>query len=699
MLLNPARETNISLARETCGRLLCASAPNKVTSMTANSRVKLSTAFYFVNLGIFFLGTYFWIVHSQYRIMMLYSIFGASLFWLTGSHQQKTALRSHVTLGSAHKWFGFSALVLSAVLILALAQSLYSRPSEISTVMAILLVLLIVLMLTGSKVNDGSFFLRPWFLLGMLTFVVLYAEFSIYFVQPNLMGGPAYASVDAYRDYANAGRILTLSGFAPREMVLEQYYRPFPVVPLQIALMSLVTSLPVNVVHLTLAAAYAILGVICLTLLAGAFTGKQQARLPMLSFLPVLVVILQPILTAPLTVLKPLSFTVPLISLVLYLCLSSVSKQRRIRSYYLVIALLTSIVIPMHPASAAMIVVLLASMALIFKRISAYRSTYSGLAILVIVFFLLYLAPLAAAPLGSILYNVRVVYVVIEEIFRTGPSFFSVLGMIGTTGAVKVDEMNSFLLSVPPALILAIGSVMIVRLVEDKSASAKQEFSERGNEKSLIRHRSFCLFAALLLIMSYGAGYVLSYFAGLVPAINKLSISYVVFPLTPLALLGTTVTLTWIRVNINTARRLLLLGLLILYAISVATSPAFVHENSPFQARLIPIQSERAAASFLSEEYDGTSGAQIVTDWTFMLLVQGELYSEHVSLNAYIPNLLYTPMVNGTTTIMLLRAYYIHNAYLNNQTPYEIPLTDSKKWTLFNKIFDDSSTSVYSGTL
>jgi hypothetical protein len=662
------------------------------------ARFKLSTAFYVANIAIFLLGAYYWIAHSQYRIMMLYSLYSAGLFWLASSHKQKILLGSQVTLRSALKWVGFSVLVLSAFVVFALSQSLYKRPGELSAVMAIVLVLLIVILVEGSRVNDNAFFLRPWFLLGMLTFVLLYAEFSIYFVQPNLMDGPAYASVDAYRDYANAARIIKLSGFEPEKMVQEQYYRGFPVVPIQIAMTTLATGLPVNIAHLALAAAYAILSVICLTLLTRAFTGKRHAQLPVVTFLPVLVVILQPVLTDPLLVLRPLTFTIPLISLVLYLCLSMSRPQEQTRSYYLVIVLLTSIIVPMHVTSAVMVIVLLTSMALIFKGNRTFRSTSRVIAALTFVFLVLYLVYSASAPLGDVLGYVSVIYFAIQDILRAGSSFLSVLGALGTVGPVKVDEMNSFLMSVPPALILAIASVMIVRLVGDKNGSATEEFSDGTNEKSLIRRnlRSFCLFAALLLWMGYGGGYVLRSFA---LASRNLSIIYLVYSLTPLALLGTTVTLTWIRMNMNTARRLLLVGLLILYAISVATSAAFVHENSPFQARLIPIQSERVAASFLSAKSDASSSTQIATDWTYLALVLGELYSEHLSVSAYTPILMTTPMATGTSTIMLLRAYYVQNANLNTQTPYEIPLTDSKKWTLFNKVFDDSSTSIYSGTL
>jgi hypothetical protein len=345
-------------------------------------------------------------------------------------------------------------------------------------------------------------------------------------------------------------------------------------------------------------------------------------------------------------------------------------------------------------------IILFTAIALFYKRTSPTTSTSWGLAILTLVVFVFYIASLTGAPLGRLLDTVTLVYRSIKEIMQAGPSFLNELGAKATGGAIQWDEVSSFLASLPSALVLAIASVMVVRLVEDRMGDAQRKSKNRCDEKSFVRRdlRSLCLFGGVLLVLGYVGSYVAHYFVAVVPAWNRLPIEYVIPPLAPVALLVSTVTLTWILKNMNIARKLLLLGLLMSYAISVTASPAFLHENSPLAARLIPTQSEKAAASFLSAKLDSTSGTQVVTDWAFLPLVRGELYSEHLSIRVRIPTLMFAPMEAGKT-MMLLRAYYIQNAYLKAQAPYEISLTDSEKWRTFNKIFDDSSTSIYSGTL
>jgi hypothetical protein len=342
----------------------------------------------------------------------------------------------------------------------------------------------------------------------------------------------------------------------------------------------------------------------------------------------------------------------------------------------------------MHVSSAAMAIVLFSLMALFFVRM---RSIFRRFAVISLVCLAFYLMSLSAAPMGNIFNYLNAEYLAITGILKSGPSFLDELAKRSIGGTV--DEVSKFLISVPQAFILAIASVMIVRLTGDKKRDMKRGLTRWSLETRTVSLRSFCLFCGLFFVLAFAGSYVAENLGGLVTR-------YVVVVLTPLALLMTTVILVSILKNMNTARRLLLLGLLVFYVISVTMSPVFLQENSPIYARLIPIQGERAAASFLTAKFEpeNTSVTQIAADFPFYLHVRGVLLSEHFyEDHVYIPDVISEPIATGTKTIILSRQYFIQNPYLKGLSSYEMPLTDSQKWNSFNKIFDDSSTSVYMG--
>lgn len=662
-------------------------------------RVHLSHVFLIVNIAILFLGTYYWIVRSTFRIMILYSLFSFILFWLTNRHQHEVSPTTRLVSRSIASWCGVSAAILSVFLIVATLESLYTRPPETSAFVAAILVLLIVVLMSD-KVG-ATFVRRPVFLLIILTFVVLYMGYSVYLVQPDLMHGPAYASVDAYRDYANAMRIVSLSHFEPEKMIFTPYYRTFPVVPLEIVTVATVTGLPVNIGHLIVGAVFVILGVSCAVLLSRVVMGKRRdAQLLAAAFLPALVVLVNPQLTDPsLFYLEPLGFGVFLLLLVMYLAFRSINSDRRWSiSAYVSIVLITLVMVPMHASSTAMMIILFTAIVLSMKR----RSIFVGLAVISIVVFLLYLISYTGSPTGlfAVIFDyLNREYLTIIKTQQAGASVLNVLA--ARTSGSQWDEVSSFLGAVPQAFFLAIASIMIVRLTEDRNDIKRGSTMPRVDARSICEDLgSFCLFCGLLFIVTFGGAYVLTALGSGVLA------RYFVYALTPIMLLATTVILVLKLKNMNTARRLLLLGLLVFYVISVATSPYFLMERSPNGVRMVPIQSERAAASFLSDKYEiDQAGTEIVSDYPFVAHVAGVLLSEHYDEHVFFPDLIHGPMLTGGhRTFILLRQYFIRNQNLQRlgSGGYEIPLTDSQKWIMdpsFNRIFDDSSTCIYSGTL
>ena len=630
--------------------------------------------------------------------MILYSLFSIILLWLTSRQQQEVLPTNRLAFPSVAVWCGVSAAILSGFLMVATSESLYMRPPETSAVLAAILVLLVVVLMSD---KDGATFVRrPVFLLAILTFVVLYMSYSVYLVQPDLMHYPAFAGLDPVGDYANAVRILSLSRFEPGKVLFEPYYRTFPVVPIEIAAVALITGLPANIAYLIAGVVSEMLGVSCAVLLAWVAIGKRRdAQLSVAAFLAALVVLVDPQLIDPtFFILTPLGFSVFLLSLVLYLVLKSINSDRRWSlSAYVSIVLIAPVIAALHAASTAMMIILFTATVLSMKRRSIFRS----LAIILMVSFVLYLVSSPSSPTGlfaDIFAYFNLEYLAIMKAHQAGASVLNVLA--AGNSKYQWSEVSSFLESVPQAFFLAIASVMIVRLIEDGNVGLKRKLTmPRAEVRSICENLgSFCLFCGLLFIIAFGGAYVLADLGGII-------IRYIVFPLIPLTLLMTTVVLVLKSRKTGTGGRLLLLGLLTFYAISVATSPYFLMESSPIGARIIPTQSESAAASFLSDrlEINPANPTQIVADYPFQAEVQGVLLADHFYEGyVLIPDLISTPIqAYGYRTIVFARQYFIEDPHLRNwsSSQYEMPLTDSQRWAIFNRIFDDSSTCIYWGTI
>jgi hypothetical protein len=56
---------------------------------------------------------------------------------------------------------------------------------------------------------------------------------------------------------------------------------------------------------------------------------------------------------------------------------------------------------------------------------------------------------------------------------------------------------------------------------------------------------------------------------------------------------------------------------------------------------------------------------------------------------------MYSPMGQyGFHNVVLLRQYFLHNAYLENVSPHVKVLRDPKKWSSYDRVYDSSSVAV-----
>jgi hypothetical protein len=548
----------------------------------------------------------------------------------------------------------------------------------------LILILLVVIFLAGD-VTDKLFFLKKPFLLCLVVSVLLFIDFSIYFLQPNLMTGPAYATADAYRDYANAHIISRLSRIDVGAMIGERYYKSFPVVPLEIASVSVITGLPISVAHLLFAMLCEGATVASLFLVSQVLVNRHDCSgVSSVGFLSILVVLLQPVFIQPMWVLTPIRFSIAFGTLAFYLIYSKVIFSARKQASTFVLIVMLILVIPLHAASAMSLIALLATAALFTGgggcRISLLRMTTISL-----LCFFVYLLFSANMPVISLLTDARMIYDVLVEIFLLGPAIVGEKAL-ASVGSVGFAEVGPFMASVWQALIFSICTVFLMGVLKRQD--------EVVQERNL---RLLHLCYALLLVVTLGGGYVLHLWEiGAMAADPR----YFNYPLTPVVLIATVSVLTWILRNVGCWKKLMLFGLLTLYVVSMTTSPLFLHETDPAYARLMPTESERTAARFVSTSLDTEQTSQIVTDWPFYSLVYGVLGSEHIDIAGKVsmPILYWEPIQPGGT-VMLSRRYYVEeSAYLRNTTPHLVrPLSDVREWKNFNKILDVFSTSVYVG--
>ena len=651
----------------------------RLVSGQVKTRANYSTLFHLSNVLLLLFGLYLWITYSIYRIVVLYSLFNAILFWLTNAGREK-ALCNCVATSWVPRCAAVCAVVSFVSMIVISSQGLYTRPSVVSPLMGLVLLFLIVQSLTSRNVTDRPFFQKQSFFLPLLTSTILFTAFSVYFIQPDLMNAPAYAVVDAYRDYANANRILTLSKIEPGKLILQRYYRAFPILPLELACISLITALPTNIGHLALSMVCETVGVVSLVLLSKAIiNSRQPAAFPSVTILSILIVLLQPSLVEP-TSLLPIRVSIPILTLIFYLAYArKIASPTLARHVIISIMLLAFVIIPLHAASAVFLI-LLFCVGFLTNRVRTPRL----LAVICSVGFGMYLTFSAGTPLVPVIEAMKLIYLALNEILVHGPSSIIAQIDVASMAAKTLTEADLFLLSVGPALTFSIFTVFLLRAVKD-----------RGIRANL--HSSDFWFGGLTAL-AFGGGYILSRW-------RTLDYRYFVHPLTPLALAVTTMVLLRVLRNPGTTRKLMLFGVLALYTVSVIASPVFLHESHPSNARMLPIESEKAAAMFVSTsfDFDGMRVNQIVTDWPFSAHVRGLLSSRHIDLEhkVNVVEIMFEPIAIGQETILLSRKYFMGNVYLRSISPYVEHLVEVEHTQVLglNKILDVDSASVYLGIL
>jgi len=635
-----------------------------------------STAFIFyaMNIVLLLVGFDLWLTYSTMRVLILYAIFNIILFRAsTGGRRYDGPPRRTVSAKVSQLLTMVLVLLLTGT-IAGTYQSLHARSSYLVAVMGVTIVLFVVVLLISC---GQPAFKESYALLAAIS-IVLVAGFGSYLAQPNLTNSPPYTSVDAYRDYTNAIRILSLARVDPDMMILAQYYRAFPVVPLEIANITSVAGLPVNISLLLLAVIADGLAVTSLFLLSKRVAGNLARSCSGLLLLPVMLVFLQPLLMDPIWLVEPIRMSIPIVTMILYLAYTRVFGSAPTRSVSIVLILLIMMVVPLHAASAAFVILFLGIMIFAVGSGRPARASLAMLGVLAMMFFFLYVLFSAGGSYVSVLEAGRAVWSMIEDNLRLRTGFIYDAYLARS----QLGETGSFLLSTVPALLLSIFTTFVLKLVK----SGRSVVADA-------RQRSFDVMLGILLIVGFGVG--------LLSPLWKVDTRYFTFPLTPAAVVAVTMVIVWVLGDMSPRRKFLVVGLLSLCVLSMVTSPSYL-ESNPAYTRMMPIESERVAAMFVSTTFNTASGvAQVVTDWPFYPEVQALLYSRNIGIEnkVDVPNLMFYPMAQCQETMILSRRYFLESGYLQTISPHVKSLSDNSTWSNFNRIYDDYSVSIYIGKL
>ena len=626
-------------------------------------------------------GLYLWTEYSLFRVVILYSLFNIILFWLT--EPGKKASSGSVVPRNLVRLIPGSVSILFACMIMATSRSIFVRPIQVPLILGAILVLCILVALAnGVDASEHPPFLsRSSVQIFIVLSIVLYVYFSIYLVQPSLMDQPSYGTMDAYRDYTNAYRILEISRIDPEKMILQRYFRPFPVVPVEIAIVNLITNLPLNVGHLVASMISEMLTLVCCVGLSGALIRKHQvAWSSKAGTLSILVLLLQPMLIDPGVIVGPLRFSVSILSLIFYLCYSRrLHKASLNRSVTVSIILLIFVIIPLHATTSMFLVLILALLSL-FRNGSGQHSTKSFMRLSVITFvcFLMYLTFPVVAPFRSLVQFAEETFMTLKEILTGGITVISEKAL-QTMMPAELLELSLFLQTVGMSLLVSVSTVFLLRMLQRRHEAQDSGLS------------LFHICCGVLVVVGISLGRLLPLWQ--VPA------GYVVFPLIPVAMIGVSFVIRQILMNLDTARRFALFGVLVLYVSSIVFHPSFLYETHV--ARLLPTTSENAAALFVQDSLPiGTANVeQVVTDFPFNGYVRALLYSHNIGLENVvdIATLMYNPMRMGHESIILSRRYFLESPYLRTVSPYMAALCNVDKWQI-NRVCDVGSTSVYAGT-
>ena len=613
------------------------------------------------NIVILAIGFYMYAVYGLYRLLIVFSLLNILMFILfTCKETTKVMNMVPTNLYRAISLFIFSFLVLVYVITLS---GVYYRP----WIVVPLFTLFLILFVTSLIFNV----INTKFSLSLSTFLVLlYINISIYFVQPSLFHEPLYATVDAYRDYINAVRLQLLGYIESQYMVLERYYRAFPLVPLWLAISNLISNVPIQLVHIVLATLNVILTTAVLVLLLRTVIGSVDKEIPEGHIvLFVLLLLIFPTMVDPMFLMPPIRFAMFIELLAILLVTKAVMNSLTSTNVVVATLFLLLIVVPLHITSTAGLFIFFFLIGVMFgSRARKLAMVCVAVLAVVTIIYLVY----AAEPLFAFYFAIKAVLSTISELLQYGSLAITYRALVEIE---QLNELESFLLALSNSYLLSF-------LVVSGLLSLLYFLQQRDSVAKFYRFATISVMSSLVTI-------VFSYIAHL----WRIDSRYFLFPAIPLVNIALATLVLQLR-SLDFRRKVALSLVGIGIVISVVFSPVFFHEHSTY-CRMIPTDGETHAGGFVATflDYSGGSIRQIVADWPYYSYVRAEVWTKDTGVEhrIKIPTIMYEKPANITYSLYIIREYFNECKTLKLVAPYAYVLAEvEKKSILINRIFDDN---------
>jgi hypothetical protein len=476
--------------------------------------------------------------------------------------------------------------------------------------------------------------------------------------------------VDAYRDYINAVRLQLLGHIESQYMVLERYYRAFPVVSLWLAILNLVNNVPIQLVHIVLATLNVILTTAVLVLLLRTVIRSIDKEIPEGHIvLFVLLLLLLPTLVDPMFHIQPIRFAMFIELLAILLVTKAVMNSWTSTNVVVATLFLLLVVVPLHITSTAGLFLFFLLIGMVLgSRARKLAMVYVAVLAVVTGIYLLY----AAEPLFAFYFAIKAVLSTISELLQYGSLAITYRALVETE---QVNELESFLNAL-------LNSYQLSFLVVSGLLALLYSLQQRDSAAKFYKFATISVMFSLVMI-------VFSYVAQL----WRIDSRYFLFPAIPLVNVAIATLVLQLR-NLDFRRKVALSLVGIGIVISIVFSPALFHEHSTY-CRMIPTDGETHAGGFVATflGYSGGSIRQIVADWPYYSYVRAKVWTKDIGVEyrIKIPTLMYEKPGNIIYSLYIIREYFDECKTLRLAVPYSDVLAEvGRESMIIDRIFDDN---------
>lgn len=179
------------------------------------------------------------------------------------NEKQLEQLKNETMNSFISRFFFPISLLLICFLLISLFNAYERRPLSYFIIYTIFNIFFVVGILFGN--------LKPKNTWIIIFTIAIFARFSIYSITQTYIG------VDPWRDFYNANLIIKNGALLREKFAFEMYYKPFPLVPIFISSLSLISGLPLDIAHISSVGLVEALGLLPVYLITYWILDNKQA--------------------------------------------------------------------------------------------------------------------------------------------------------------------------------------------------------------------------------------------------------------------------------------------------------------------------------------------------------------------------------------------------------------------------------------